>query len=128
MVRRTTRAVGADAEQIACDYLARRGLETLSRNFQSRLGEIDLIMRDRDCLVFVEVRFRSGRRKTSARLTVDHHKQRKLIRTAALYLAAQPGLAHWPTRFDVVAIDADENGAQSIEWITDAFRPRDAAL
>ena len=85
-------------------------------------------MRDRDCLVFVEVRFRAGRRIASAGLTVDHHKQRKLIRTAALFLATQRGLAACATRFDVVAIDVDERGERSLRWIRDAFRPDDAAL
>ena len=85
-------------------------------------------MRDGNCLVLVEVRYRSGRRLTSASLTVDHHKQRKLIRTAALFLAGQSGFAACPVRFDVLAIDVDARGQQAIKWIRDAFRPADASL
>ena len=128
MVRRNTRAVGAAAEQVACDFLNDRGLKTVARNFRCRLGEIDLIMRHRDYLVFVEVRFRAGRRIATAGVTVDHHKQRKLIRTAALFLARQTRLANSTVRFDVVAIDVDQSGQRTIEWIRDAFRPGDASL
>ena len=85
-------------------------------------------MRDSKCLVFVEVRYRSGRRLVKASVTVDYHKQRKLVRTAAMFLARQPQLAANPVRFDVVAIDADARGEQTIEWVRDAFRPGDASL
>lgn len=128
MVRRTTRAVGAAAEQVACDFLNDRGLRTVKRNFRCRLGEIDLIMRHHDCLVFVEVRYRGGRRIAAAGVTVDRYKQQKLIRTAALFLTRTPQLAKRTMRFDVVAIDVDQSGQRSIEWIQDAFRPGDASL
>ena len=128
MVRRSTRAVGAAAEQVACDFLNNRGLKTIARNFRCRLGEIDLIMRHRDCLVFVEVRYRGGRRIATAGITVDGHKQRKLIRTAALFLAGRTRSANSTVRFDVVAIDVDQSGRRTIEWIRVAFRPGDASL
>jgi putative endonuclease len=86
------------------------------------MGEIDLVMRDVECVVVVEVRFRSGRFVAPA-LTVDPRKQRKLVRTAALFLAGHPLLAALPVRFDVVAV-LPENGADGrIQWIRDAFRP-----
>ena len=128
MVRRTTRAVGDRAEQLACEFLTGKGLRTITRNFRCRLGEIDLVMRHGECLVFVEVRFRGGRRITGAGMTVDIHKQRKLLRTAALFIAGRPALANSAVRFDVVAIDADERGEQTLDWIRDAFRPGDASL
>ena len=77
MVRVDTRAVGERGEQIALRYLEGRGLRTVDRNFRCRLGEIDLIMLDGDCLVFVEVRYRSGKRIAPAVLTVDRFKQQK---------------------------------------------------
>ena len=85
-------------------------------------------MRHRDYLVFVEERFRGGRRIATAGVTVARHKQRKLIRTAALFLARQTRLANSTVRFDVVAIDVDQSGQRTIEWIRDAFRPGDASL
>ena len=123
MVRRDTRTLGLNAENRAFDYLKREGLEPVQRNFRCRLGEIDLIMRDGDCLVFVEVRYRSRKDFTSARLTVDLRKQRKLIRTAALFITRNSRYADSVMRFDVVEINGNE-----VEWIQDAFRPQDASL
>jgi putative endonuclease len=84
-------------------------------------------MQDSDCLVFVEVRFRSGNRITSAALTVDVAKQRRIIRTAALFLAGRPRFANAMVRFDVVGIDTDDRGHR-VDWIQDAFRPADSDL
>ena len=128
MVRRDTRTVGFDAERVADRYLQDRELKPVTRNFRCRLGEIDLIMLDEDCLVFVEVRYRASNRFSSASLTIDIHKQRKIIRTAALFLAKRSQFANSTVRFDVVAIDADDHGNKTIEWIKDAFRPADSRL
>ena len=80
-------------------------------------------MLDDDCLVFVEVRYRGGNRISPASLTVDAHKQRKLIRTAAIYLANRSRFANRKVRFDIAAIDGE-----SMQWLRDAFRPADASL
>ena len=80
-------------------------------------------MLDSDCLVFVEVRYRSVNSFSSAVLTVDRHKQTRLLRTAELFLAMRPRFAAHPTRFDVIGVDAGPDGRQAVEWISDAFRP-----
>ena len=100
----------------------------LATNFRCRLGEIDLVMQDKRCLVFVEVRHRNAGSLVAASHTVDTRKQQKLIRTAALFLARKPAYATLPVRFDVVAIDIDERGHKRINWIRDAFRPTDSSL
>ncbi len=128
MVRRNARTVGFDAERLAFQFLHRRGLTPVTQNFQCRLGEIDLIMTDEDCLVFIEVRYRASNRFSRAGMTVDIHKQRKIIRTAALFLAKRSRFSNSVVRFDVVAIDADAAGEKTIEWIKDAFRPSDSRL
>ncbi len=128
MARADTRTVGLDAEQLADKFLKRQGLIPVVRNFRCRLGEIDLIARDGDAIVFIEVRYRACNRFSRAGLTVDIHKQRKLIRTAALFTAQRSKYANCVMRFDVVAIDADEHGEKTIEWIKDAFRPTDSRL
>jgi len=128
VARDNTRTVGSDAEQLALQYLGRQGLTLVSQNFRTRLGEIDLIMQNGNCLVFVEVRYRASNRFSRASLTVDIHKQRKLIRTAAVFLAKRERFANSVCRFDVVAIDADEQGEKTIEWIKDAFTPADSSL
>ena len=128
MARTDTRAVGSSAEQLAERRLERDGLVVLERNFRCRLGEIDLVAWDRDCLVFVEVRYRGSGSISRAGLTVDIHKQRKLVRTAAMYVARRPRYAESVMRFDVVAIDSDANGETTVNWIRDAFRPADSRL
>ena len=128
MVRNDARVVGADAEIIAYRYLKQQGLIPVRRNFRCRLGELDLIMRDGRCLVVVEVRFRGSKSLVTAGLTIDNRKQRKIIRTTAMFLAWNDRFANHPIRFDVVGIDADAHGDQTIEWIKDAFRPGDSKL
>ena len=86
------------------------------------MGEIDLVMRDGDCLVFAEVRFRGRNSYASAASSVDHHKQRKIIRTAAAFLGRHPQYSNCTVRFDVVGLDQTGNQT-SLRWIRDAFRP-----
>ncbi len=128
MVRKDARVVGADAEIFAYRYLKQQGLIPVRRNFRCRLGELDLIMKDGRCLVVVEVRFRGSKSLVTAGLTIDNRKQQKIIRTTAMFLAWNDRFANHPIRFDVLGIDIDARGAQSIEWIKDAFRPGDSKL
>lgn len=128
MVRTDTRVVGADAENVAYRYLKQHGLTPVRRNFRCRLGELDLIMQDGRCLVVVEVRFRGSKSFVTAGLTIDNRKQQKIIRTAAMFLAWNERFANNPIRFDVVGINADAHGNQTIEWIRDAFRPTNTRL
>ncbi len=112
---------GRQAEELAARYLQRQGLRLLCRNYRCKTGELDLIMRDRDALVFVEVRYRRTPRFGSATETVDWRKQQRLIRTAWHYLA-QHGSRNPPCRFDIVGI-GPVGGRLSFDWIKDAFRP-----
>jgi putative endonuclease len=128
VVRANNRAVGDHAENLAFHYLKQRGLVPVQRNFSCRLGEIDLIMRDEHCLVVIEVRYRSGRSLVAAEQTIDRRKQAKLIRTAAMFLAWNERFATLPMRFDVIGVDVDADGNQSIRWLRDAFRPGNARL
>ena len=109
-------AAGRAAEQLAARFLEGHGLVVLERNFRCRAGEVDLIARDGDTLVFVEVRLRSGSGFGGAAASVDARKQAKVLRAARYYLAGQP---EQPCRCDVVALDG--LGTARIEWIRDAF-------
>ena len=124
MGRQATGTLGNRAESTAFRYLVQQGLRPVARNFRSRGGEIDLIMLDDECLVFVEVRFRSSSRFAQPGQTVDRHKQRKIIRTAALFYTRKHFYANHVMRFDVVAIEGGSD--PSIRWIRDAFRPDDS--
>ncbi len=126
MGSRPRRVVGARAENAAYRYLLDHGLRPVTRNFRCRGGEIDLIMLDRRCLVFIEVRYRRSSAFTPPAHTVDARKQRKIIRAAALYCARERRAANLRVRFDVIAIDA--GSPDGICWIRDAFRPDDTGL
>lgn len=117
-----TRALGEQLETVALRYLEASGLTLVCRNFQCKLGEIDLIMREAQTLVFVEVRFRRSERFGCAAETVDRRKQRKLVRTAQLYLNMQRFSQCTPCRFDILGITV--NGATQeyrFDWIPNAF-------
>lgn len=112
-------AQGTAAETLACRYLEARGLTLVTRNFRCRSGELDLIMRDREQLVFVEVRSRRHARYGTPAESVTRVKQQRLLRAAAFYLQRQH--LDLPCRFDVVAILHAE-GEPRMEWIRDAFQ------
>lgn len=95
----------------------------MERNFRCRHGEIDLIMLDEDCLVFVEVRYRSSGALASAAATVDRRKQDKLVRTAEMFLATHPRFSSYAARFDVFGVDGGDKSCRTVEWVRDAFRP-----
>ncbi len=117
MISRVAR--GNAAEEQACRYLEAKGLTLVTRNFRCRGGELDLIMRDRGQLVFVEVRSRRHARYGTPAESVTRTKQQRLLRAAAFYLQRQR--LDLPCRFDVVAILQPE-GEPQVEWIQDAFQ------
>lgn len=113
-------ARGGAAEAAAHAHLIAAGLTPLARNVRYRFGEIDLVLRDGACVVFVEVRYRRGSRFGGGAVSVDAGKRRRLIRAAQAYLAAQPALGRQPCRFDVVAVSGSSD-APEFDWIRNAF-------
>jgi putative endonuclease len=109
---------GKDAEERACRYLQARGLHLLQRNYRSKRGEIDLILQDKDSLVFVEVRYRNDPRFGSALESVNQRKQSRLIACAHYYMQTHPDTSQQPCRFDVISIMGPGG---LIEWIPNAF-------
>lgn len=114
MSERTERGKGAERD--ARRHLERNGLRFLESNYRCRWGEIDLVMKDGDTLVFVEVRYRNTERFGGAAASVDRGKQQRLCRTAANYLGRLHGRQP-AVRFDVVALGPD----REVEWIAAAF-------
>lgn len=100
---------GRSGEALAEEHLRRKGMLVLARNYRCRAGEIDLVARDGDTVVFVEVKERRGRSHGSAVEAVGWSKRRKVARAARMY-AAVHGLSDAPLRFDVVAIDWGASG------------------
>ncbi len=113
-------ALGQAAEMLACDYLQRSGLQLVQRNYRCRRGELDLVMRQGEITVFVEVRYRSPSAFADGVTSIDRHKQARLLAAAQHYLLQHPDAARRPCRFDVVAV-TPEGGENRVEWITNAI-------
>jgi len=117
------RSTGSRFEDLACERLEAAGLVLVERNFSCRHGEIDLVMRDGDVLVFVEVHYRRGGGPSGFGDGIDSvgaGKRAKLVRAASAWLALHPRLANRACRFDVVAI-AGEADAATLDWRANAF-------
>lgn len=116
----TYRIRGNQAEDDACHYLQMQGLQIVTRNFSCKMGEIDLVMRDGDEIVFVEVRLRNSSYSGSACESVDYFKEQKLIKAATHFLYRNNWLDKVNCRFDVIGISYAQSKA-AIEWLKDAF-------
>ena len=109
------RAIGTEYETLACEYLIRHGYQILCRNFRCRQGEIDIIARDRDYLVFIEVKYRHDEHEGDPAEAVDYRKQKKISRVAEYYCWKKQKL-NQPCRFDVICVLGQE-----IRHIVNAF-------
>ena len=107
---------GKDAEARAAQYLQAQGLQIVERNYRCRYGEVDLIARDGQTLVFVEVRARSSNAFGGAAASITTAKQKKLTRTALHYLSTAGQTPR--CRFDAVLLSGDN---APVEWLQDAF-------
>ena len=112
-------ASGAAGENFAAEYLQNRGFKILRRNFHSRFGEIDVIASDGNCLAFVEVKTREASSMVSPLEAVTAAKQRKIIRTAQLYLQQYPQPLQ--PRFDVAAVTAQNGVPKRVLYLENAF-------
>lgn len=113
-----TQQSGQAAEENALAYLQKQGLQLVIRNYSCRLGEIDLVMRDGQYWVFVEVRFRSTPRFGGAIGSITLAKRLKILNTATHYMVKNKLLDRHPMRFDVVCIDGH---SAMVVWLKDAF-------
>lgn len=113
-------ARGSAAEDAALRYLETQGCALIERNYRCRLGELDLVMRDGESLVFVEVRARASEAFGGAAASIGFGKRRRLAAAARHFLMTHPRAAALPARFDVVVI-AGRNGDDRPHWIRAAF-------
>ena len=113
---------GNHYEDAAEQILRADGLQILARNYATKTGEIDIICRETNTLVFVEVRARSNARFASAAASVDRRKQQRLIRTAQMFLQRNKQWSQLSCRFDVVAFEPRQfENNQAPTWIRSAF-------
>ena len=121
-----TRDTGRYYEDLARTHLEQAGLRFITANVNYRFGELDLVMREAEALVFVEVRYRKGARFGGGVASVTSAKQRRIARAASAWLATHPRDATRPCRFDVIAISGPETRPE-LEWIRNAFTLDDLA-
>lgn len=110
-------ADGARGEALAAAFLERQGLAIVARNVRSRFGEIDLVARDGEALVFVEVRLRRSSAFGGAAASITAAKRERLVKAAEGYLARLDRVP--PCRFDAVLLDDLAEGR--IEWVRNAL-------
>ncbi len=106
---------GAQYEELAMQFLLRKGLTLIARNYRCQAGELDLVMEERGALIIVEVRYRKNNCYGSALESVTYSKQAR-IRTATKHYIVKHKI-NQPIRFDVVAITGDAHP----EWVKNAF-------
>lgn len=115
------KVLGAFGEGLACEYIAECGYRVLERNFNCKVGEIDIIAAQKDTIVFIEVKTRSSEKYGLPSEAVSTAKQRKIVKTALYYLQSNK-LLDYMCRFDVIEIIADEENKYKINLIKDAFQ------
>ena len=114
--------IGMRGEDLACNYLEKNKCIILERNFRFKGGEIDIIAKDGEYFVFIEVKYRSLSAFGMASEAVNYPKQKKICRGCDFYRMKR-GLGDFaPIRFDVIALDVNSaTGKTQIQWIKNAF-------
>jgi putative endonuclease len=110
--------IGFAVEAQVRAYLTKKGLHWLISNYRCRWGEIDLIMCDKNYLVFVEVRARMSADFGNAMESITYQKRQRIIKTALHYITTNQLYANYPLRFDVVSIQGSDS---QFQWILNAF-------
>jgi len=110
---------GQQSEALTEKYLKKQGYKIIARNYRTKLGEIDIIAREKGTLVFVEVKARRSASFGSPKAAVTPHKQRKISMVALAYLKATQQL-QTTARFDVVSVDYT-TAQPVIEIVKNAF-------
>jgi len=111
---------GELGEQAARKHLQRQGMKFLTANFRTRRGEIDLVFRDQDCLVFVEVKTRSSEEWTRPAAAVDRQRRQRLTRTGLDYLRKLKN-PRVKVRFDIVEVLLADGAVREIRHLPNSF-------
>jgi putative endonuclease len=113
---------GLHYENLAKNYLAQHGLTLLRQNYHSRFGEIDLIMLQQEVLCFIEVKYRNSMGFGGAASAIPIQKQRKIVKTAQVFIAENDRLKQHSMRFDALLMQQNgDRQSNNINWIQNAF-------
>lgn len=108
------RKVGAFYEKAACEYLERQGILIIQKNYRCKMGEIDIIGRQGNCVIFFEVKYRKSQVYGQALAAVNYEKQKTMCKCAAIYCMQHPWVQE--IRYDVIGITDTK-----IDWVQNAF-------
>ena len=121
-IDRQKKILGKKGDDIALNYLTEKGYELVARNYRfSRYGELDLVMKDGNYLVFIEVRTKKNKLYGSPLETIDYDKRRQIEKMAQLFLVKEKLSQDTFCRFDAIGIILSNNNEPEIEHIQDAF-------
>jgi len=113
---------GLHYENLAKNYLVQHGLTLLRQNYHSRFGEIDLIMLQQEVLCFIEVKYRNSMGFGGAASAIPIQKQRKIVKTAQVFIAENDRLKQHSMRFDALLMQQNaDRQSNNINWIQNAF-------
>lgn len=115
--KNSRKATGRSGEDAAVQYLEKMGYTILERNYRLRIGEVDIIARDKEYLVFLEVKTRRSTRFGSPFEAVDMRKQQQIVKVAAAYVRGR----EIPVRFDAVAVHLNGQHVVRVEVLKNAF-------
>ena len=115
----TSKELGQVGEDEAVRFLEGRGCKLLDRNYRTRFGEVDIIVKDKGVIVFVEVKTRRGSSYGLPKEAVGHAKIERIIKASLEYLAKVDN--DTSVRFDVIGIEVSKDGSFEVEHIIDAF-------
>jgi putative endonuclease len=118
--KKLTSITGKWAEDMALAHLENKGLILIERNYRIRAGEIDLIMKDNELTVFIEVKYRKNNRFYDIRESIDKRKCDRIIKTGLYYQQSSGAGSDMMYRFDIVLITGNPD-RPGIQWIKDAF-------
>ena len=119
-----SQALGVLGEELAFHHLQKKGYKVLLRNYESPMGEIDLIAKEKGALVFIEVKTRSSDAMGSPAESVTHFKRHQIVKSAQYYVKRY-GIHRVPCRFDVVSVILPKEGEPILEVIENAFGETD---
>ncbi len=124
MQMKSNRILATQGESLAREYLLRNGYSIITTNYTTPYGELDIVAKDNDSLVVVEVKTRSGHNLPMAENSISLSKQKKLTRTAMEFIAANEEYSHLSCRFDVIILFyyAKEDNYKLYHY-RDAFKP-----
>ena len=111
--------LGKFGEDLALRKIKQLGYQYITRNYRCSFGEIDLIAKDGDCLVFIEIKTRKGRSLDYTKEAIDYRKKRQISKVALAYMKAHH-CYDVKSRFDVIAINIIQ-GKEQVEVISNAF-------